>query len=167
MLMRGAGDGCGHQLIMIAVYLSYATAAGRTFIDRALYLPKPWADDRERCTAAGIDDEVQFTTKPALAATMITRALDPGVDAPWVTGDEVYGADPRLRAERRAAGSATCWPPDATAESPPQPERSAGRAGRTAPQHVWQRLSAGAGANATTAGYWPTSTLTASGTGGY
>jgi SRSO17 transposase len=49
--------------------------------------------------AAGISENVQFATKPALATTMITRALDAGVEEPWVTGDEVYGADPRLRAE--------------------------------------------------------------------
>ncbi|GLY69660.1 hypothetical protein Atai01_62790 [Amycolatopsis taiwanensis] len=36
-----------------------------------------------------------FATKPALATTMTTRALDAGVQAPWVSGDEVYGAGPR------------------------------------------------------------------------
>jgi SRSO17 transposase len=34
--------------------------------------------------------------------TMIRRALDAGVPASWVAGDEVYGADPRLRAELQA-----------------------------------------------------------------
>src|SRR4051794_12312702 len=33
---------------------------------------------------------------------MLTRALDAGVPAAWVTGDEVYGADPQLRAELEA-----------------------------------------------------------------
>jgi SRSO17 transposase len=28
---------------------------------------------------------------------MITRALDAGVSARWVAGDEAYGADPNLR----------------------------------------------------------------------
>jgi SRSO17 transposase len=35
---------------------------------------------------------------------MITRALDAGVPAAWITGDEVYGADPGLRAELEARG---------------------------------------------------------------
>ena len=33
---------------------------------------------------------------------MITRALDAGVPAAWVAGDEVYGANPGLRAELEA-----------------------------------------------------------------
>jgi SRSO17 transposase len=32
------------------------------------------------------------------------RALDAGVPAAWVTGDEVYGADPGLRAELETRG---------------------------------------------------------------
>lgn len=28
---------------------------------------------------------------------MITRTLDAGINARWVTGDEVYGGDPKLR----------------------------------------------------------------------
>ena len=38
--------------------------------------------------------EVGLATKPALATTMITRALETGTDARWVVGDEVYGVDP-------------------------------------------------------------------------
>jgi SRSO17 transposase len=40
-----------------------------------------------------------FATKPALARQMITRALEAGTPAAWVTADEVYGQDPQLRAE--------------------------------------------------------------------
>jgi SRSO17 transposase len=35
---------------------------------------------------------------------MLARALDAGAPAAWVTGDEVYGADPGLRAELEARG---------------------------------------------------------------
>lgn len=37
---------------------------------------------------------------------MITRALDAGVPAGWVAGDEVYGNDPQLRTtlEKRGVG---------------------------------------------------------------
>jgi hypothetical protein len=31
---------------------------------------------------------------------MICRALDAGVSAAWVTGDDVYGTNPTLRAQR-------------------------------------------------------------------
>ena len=40
---------------------------------------------------------------------MIGDALDAGAQASWVTGDEVYGNDPALRADCRNAGSGTCW----------------------------------------------------------
>lgn len=81
----------------IGVFLVYAGAYGATFLDRELYLPKSWTDDRERCRAAGIPDEVAFQTKPQLAQAMLARALDDGVPAGWVTGDEVYGSDRVLR----------------------------------------------------------------------
>ena len=41
--------------------------------------------------------EVKFATKPQLARQMIERALQAGVPCKWVTGDEVYGNDRRLR----------------------------------------------------------------------
>jgi len=82
----------------IAVYLTYAAPRGHAFIDRALYLPRSWTTDTERRTEAGVPVEVEFATKPALAADMITRAVEAGVPAAWVAGDEVYGADPNLRA---------------------------------------------------------------------
>ncbi len=81
----------------IGVFLAYATPVGRTLLDRELYLPKSWTEDRERCTEAGIGDEVGFATKPELAEKMLTRALDAGVPAAWVTGDEAYGQVSALR----------------------------------------------------------------------
>jgi SRSO17 transposase len=86
----------------VAVYLVYATAGGHGVIDRELYLPRSWTDDPERMQAAGVPDEVGFATKPTLATAMITRALDAGVPAAWVAGDEVYGTNPGLRAELEA-----------------------------------------------------------------
>jgi SRSO17 transposase len=86
----------------VAVYLTYATDAGHAFIDRELYLPHSWADDPQRRGIAGVPDEVEFATKPTLARQMIAQALDAGVDAGWVAGDEVYGADPGLRSELEA-----------------------------------------------------------------
>lgn len=90
----------------VTVYLAYAAPAGSAFIDRALYLPWSGTCDLARCQAAGIPDGTVFATKPTLARTMITDALDAETPAAWVTGDEVYGQDPKLRAElaRRGLG---------------------------------------------------------------
>ena len=82
----------------VGVFLGYAASGGRTFLDRELYLPKAWTEDRSRCRDAGIGEEVEFATKPELAIAMLTRALDAGVPAAWLTGDEVYGQHPGLRA---------------------------------------------------------------------
>lgn len=87
----------------VGVYLAYATDAGHALIDRELYLPRSWTTDTERVATAGVPGDISFATKPALATRMIVRALDTitsaWVPAPWVTGDEVYGNDPRLRGE--------------------------------------------------------------------
>jgi SRSO17 transposase len=131
----------------VAVFLTYAAPAGHALIDRELYLPKSWTADPARRRAAGIPEGTVFATKPALARQMLGRALDAGTPAGWVAADEVYGADPGLRAdlEHRQIGyvlavATTC-----------QMATRAGvfRAGQLAarlPCSAWQRYSAGAGA---------------------
>jgi SRSO17 transposase len=81
----------------VGVFLAYASRHGTAFLDRALYLPREWADDPGRCLAAGIPEGTAFATKPGLARAMLERAFAAGVPAAWVTGDEVYGGDGRLR----------------------------------------------------------------------
>jgi SRSO17 transposase len=81
----------------IGVFLAYASSRGQALLDRALYLPKEWTNERERCALAGIPPERAFATKPALARSMVAQAFQAGVAARWVTGDSVYGDDRRLR----------------------------------------------------------------------
>ena len=131
----------------VAVYLSYAAPGGHALIDRELYLPRSWAGDQERCAAAGIPDGTLFATKPALATRMIGRALDAGTPAAWVTGDEVYGGDPGLRAslERRQIGYVLAVAKSHTVATGAGPVRAGALAAKL-PPGSWQRLSAGAGA---------------------
>jgi SRSO17 transposase len=82
----------------VGVFLTYASTKGRARIDRELYLPKEWAADPGRRAEAHVPEQVTFQTKPQLAQQMLTRALDAQVPAGWVTADEVYGGDARLRA---------------------------------------------------------------------
>ena len=131
----------------VAVFLSYAAPAGHALIDRELYLPRSWTADPARCAAAGIPRERGFATKPKLARAMIARALDAGAPAGWVTGDEVYGADPGLRAdlERRETGYVLAVAASrqvTTAAGPCQVRKIAARL----PRRAWQRYSAGEGA---------------------
>ena len=112
-----------------------------------MYLPRSWTTDPARCAAAGIPPGTVFATKPKLARRMIARALDAGCPAAWVTGDEVYGADPGLRAdlERRLAGYVLAVAAShqvTTGAGSCQVRTIAGRL----PRRAWQRYSAGAGA---------------------
>ncbi len=81
----------------IGVFLAYATARGHTFLDRQLYLPKEWTEDKERLQEADVPESVRFTTKPKIAKQMLERAFAAGVPCRWVTADSVYGNDRSLQ----------------------------------------------------------------------
>src|SRR5215210_5924019 len=71
-------------------------------IDGEVYMWRCWIDEGDWLVDEGVPEGIEFLTKPALAAGMLTRALRAGVPARWVAGDEVYGNDPSLRAECEA-----------------------------------------------------------------
>jgi SRSO17 transposase len=131
----------------VAVYLTYSAAAGHALIDRELYLPRSWTDDPTRCAAVGVPTDVGFATKPALATAMLARALDAGVPAAWVAGDEVYGADPDLRAalETHGVGYVLAIAGNRRLPTAAGPLRADVLAAAL-PRRAWQQLSAGPGA---------------------
>jgi SRSO17 transposase len=43
----------------VGVFLSYISPLGHTLIDRELYLPRHWVEDRPRCEEAGIPETVR------------------------------------------------------------------------------------------------------------
>jgi SRSO17 transposase len=117
-------------------------------IDRELYLPVGWRSDRVRCREAAIPDEIGFRTKPELARVMLERALDAGVPCGWVTGDEVYGGDGRLRRwleEREVPHVLAVKRSEALWSMRMRQERAFKLAGQL-PARAWRRLSAGDGA---------------------
>ena len=63
------------QNCQVGVFLSYITAHGHTLIDRELYVPQDWLDDRARGPQAGIPDTIPFRTKPDLALQMLERFI--------------------------------------------------------------------------------------------
>ena len=81
----------------VAVFLDYVTALGHTLIDCALYLPKEWIDDRQRCREAGIPEMVGFQTKCELAREMVERIYKAQIPISWVVADTVYGNNLDLR----------------------------------------------------------------------
>jgi SRSO17 transposase len=93
---------------------------------------------------------VPFRTKPVLARQMLERALDAGVPAAWVTADEVYGGNRRLRIWLEERGQ-----PFVLAVKASEPLFCFGIPGRSQPHaatiaaalpaDAWHVLSAGAG----------------------
>jgi SRSO17 transposase len=135
----------------VGVFLAYASSKGRALVDRELYLPKEWAADPARRGDAHVPEQVGFHTKPQLAQQMLTRALDARVPAGWVTADEVYGGDARLRAFLEERDLAYVLAVKAT-----QPLWAASKQGPAEvparqlvarlPTSAWRRRSAGDGA---------------------
>jgi hypothetical protein len=86
------------------VFSSYVTTRDHAWVDFDLYMPQRWADDPGRREQAGIPGDLQFATKPELAARQVTRMLDAGLPLQWAAFDEVYGRSGALRDACRAAG---------------------------------------------------------------
>jgi SRSO17 transposase len=134
----------------IGVFTAYVSGRGRAFIDRALYLPKAWADDPARRAAAHVPQQIAFATKPHLACAIIERAIAAGVPFAWVVGDSIYGVSEVERALRRAGkgyvlGVAATSQFNSWGAKPPVAGTAAAIANTLDPA-AWRRLSAGAGA---------------------
>ena len=145
----------------VGVFLAYAGVKGRTLLDRELYLPQVWAEDRERRREAGVPEYVGFRTKPQLAQMMLERAVESGIPFGWVTGDEVYGSDRNLRLWLEREGiphvlaikrSEKLW---AWTDKGPRQVR-ADRLALGVEESGWQRLSAGDGAKGPRVYDWTT-----------
>ena len=120
-------------------------------MDRELYLPKEWASDVDRRAEVHVPAKVGFATKPQLAQAMLARALDAGMPAGWVTADEVYGGDARLRAFMEDHDLAYVLAVKATqplwaASAQGPAELPAHQLVAGLPARAWRRLSAGDGA---------------------
>lgn len=87
---RGKMDNC-----VVSVHLGYAAGDFHTLLDGDLFLPEhTWNEDRLRCRAAGIPDDVVYRPKWQIALEQIRRALGNGVRFTWLTFDEGYGGKP-------------------------------------------------------------------------
>lgn len=85
----GRVDNC-----QIGVFANYYSTKGHTFIDRRIFLPEEWIEDRERREEAGVPEGVVFCSKPKLGLEMIQTAVTEQVPFRWVGGDSVYGDSP-------------------------------------------------------------------------
>jgi len=103
-------------------------------------VPADWAGDRELRHAAGIPQDLKFATKPQLAAEIITGLLAEGRCPPWVTGDEVYGRDAKLRTvlEDQHTGFVLKIPCSFRITLPTGQKMRADHAARLVPAAAWQ-----------------------------
>jgi SRSO17 transposase len=85
------------QNCQVGVFLTYVTARGHTLIDRELYLPLDWLEDRDRRRAAGIPETLHFQTKPEQAVRMLQRIFQAHLPISWIVADTVYGSNLDLR----------------------------------------------------------------------
>ena len=118
---------------------------------RACICRKSWAEDPDRCADAGIPDRQRgFRDQTRVGQDVDQpRRRCRQVPAAWVAGDEVYGADPELRASRARPRAGLCV---GRLGQPPRPHPSrADPRRRTArpccPAWAWQKHSAGAGSH--------------------
>lgn len=157
----------------IGVFLGYTNGTARAFLDRELYLPKSWAEDRGRCREAAAADDVEFANKPELAMRMIGRALDAGVPAGGVAGDAVDGQHPKLQMmlEERQMPYVLAVPVSqhviTTLDGRVVGLRADDLVARL-PAQAWKKISAGDGAKGPRVYHWARAAIRPlTGTGGY
>jgi len=94
---RGKKENC-----IVTVHLAYATGDFHCLLDGDLFLPEDWSEDRDRCRAAGIPEEVVYRPKWRIALELYDRARAGGVRFDWLTFDEGYGGKPEFLREMEA-----------------------------------------------------------------
>lgn len=87
----GKVDNC-----QVGVFAALNKGSISTITDTRLYLPKEWTDDRKRCKAAGVPDDVTFKTKSELALEMVLSARAQGIGFTWTGMDSGYGKETPL-----------------------------------------------------------------------
>ncbi|MFH8893534.1 IS701 family transposase [Streptomyces sp. NPDC017949] len=135
----------------IGVFAAYATTRGRALVDRELYLPKSWTDDRDRCQAAKVPDERGFATKGELAKRLVLRALSSELPIAWVTADAAYGQEGRFRRllEQSGLGYVLAVPKSQQVFGPRIDHLFA-----QAPDEAWEAISCGEGAKGPRLYHW-------------
>jgi SRSO17 transposase len=95
----GKQDNC-----VTTVHLGYAVDDFHCLLDSELFLPKSWAEDRVRCRAAHIPDELVYRPKWQIALALYDRARANGMTFRYLTFDEGYGGKPEFLRQLDARG---------------------------------------------------------------
>jgi SRSO17 transposase len=84
---------------IVTVHLGVARGRYKTLVDADLFLPESWSDDRPRCQAAGIPEDLVHRPKWRIALEQVDRARANGLVLDWLTFDEDYGKAPEFLKE--------------------------------------------------------------------
>lgn len=113
----------------VGVFLVGVTPAGCALLDHQLYLPKVWADDKERRDKVHVPKEIRFQTELKIAVSLLDRTQAAGkVRFDWVTADETYGRngtfldDLEARSQKYVVEvpvNTTVWTVDPATQVPP------------------------------------------------
>jgi SRSO17 transposase len=82
------------------VFLVYAAAGGCAPLDRRLYLPREWADDKKRRKECHVPKGVKFQEKWRIALDQLDRC-GPALPHGWVAADDEFGRVLAFRAHLR------------------------------------------------------------------
>jgi len=75
----------------IGVSLTIATRTLELPVDMDLYLPESWTEDRKRCRAAHIPDDLGYRPKWRIALDLAQRAVEAGYAPGLALADSAYG----------------------------------------------------------------------------
>lgn len=87
----GKQDNC-----VTTVHLGYAVDEFHCLLDSELFLPESWSQDRPRCRAAHIPDELVYRPKWQIALELYDRARGNSLSFAYLTFDEGYGGKPEF-----------------------------------------------------------------------
>jgi SRSO17 transposase len=83
----------------VGVFAAYASPHGYALVDKRLFIPEQWftKDYAVRMEKCKVPDDLQFKTKPQLAAEMLREITREGIlPFRYVAADSIYGSSPEF-----------------------------------------------------------------------
>ena len=91
----GKTDNC-----QVGVFLGYASAKGHVLVDRQLYLPEDWSEDKARREKTYVPETATYQPKWRIGLNLIRRSK--AIPHAWITGDDEFGRVTEFRKALRA-----------------------------------------------------------------
>lgn len=85
----------------VGIYLGYVSRRDHALVDMRLYLPKIWANRKQRRKKVGVPDEIRFRTRHELMLEMLDER-GPMLPHAWIAGDDELGRSSWFRQELRS-----------------------------------------------------------------